>query len=74
MESDYIGSEQIKRGIEGRILSTLKLNPNMTYNQAVISNLQSMGIIGAKKANFFFLDPKYSGAVRFLSMDARTGI
>jgi len=40
-----MSNESIRINLEKRIFSTLKLNPQMTYTDAVECVLQSMGII-----------------------------
>ena len=39
-----MSSEGLKRNLESRILSTLKLNPHMTYNDALQAVLKSIGV------------------------------
>jgi hypothetical protein len=39
-----MSTEGLKRILESRILSTLKLNPYMTYNDALEAVLRSIGV------------------------------
>jgi len=39
-----MSSENLRRNLESRILSTLKINPSMSYNEAIETVLQSLGI------------------------------